>query len=533
MKARKVFVPVLLLAFLVSHLGAQTNLPSLGIGMTNGNVTLSWPMNAYYWALTSSDESTNPVGGWNWVCSGAKVQSFYQDGSSPVNYYDGPYATNNGSDELSYTLPATNSQQFFRLKPLTGIPLFQFAIFYDGLLEFSTAATLNINGPVHANGPIYTGSGSPLTLYDTVTTAADISSPTNAGSGPPWAYTGVYLGNPGNVTNTLLLRPDLGTNDLHSIIEMPPPGEDPESQLGRQRYYNKAGVVLLVSNTTATVLIKSSPMDTPITIAVSTFGTNSVALRNNFPFLSITNRFGERREAYKTNYLTQIDIGVYNLWLLTNVFVSAKFPPSSSAWPNILYVADNRTPSSNLMYSVRLTNGVAIPTNGNTGFTLATRNPLYVWGDYNCPISEKLGTSNTTGTQPASFACDALTVLSRNWTDSSSYQPYSPSSPIFDASNITVNAAIITGNVPSTGITTTKFSGGLHNLVRLLEDWTSKTNTLNTSVACLFGSTIATNKFIFPGTTYNPPTRRWNYDQNFMDFTKLPPGTPFVGVVDK
>lgn len=519
----------------VSKLGAQSNEPALKISGTNGNITVSWPAAFYYSALAGTLDEPSPSAGWFWASTATPMFSFYTNLTSFVSngLYNAPVTATVSDNECQFTLPVTNAQQYFKLMPMRQIPLFQFFIFYDGLLEFSTAATLNINGPIHANGPIYTGSGSPLTFYDTVTTGVGISSPTNAGSSPPWAYTGVFLGNPANVTNTSPLRPDVGTNDLHAIIEIPPPGEDPESQLGRQRYYNKAAIVLLVSNTTATVLIKSSPTDvSPINISVTTFGTNSLALRNTFPFLSITNRFIDRREYPKTNYLTQIDIGFYNQWLLSNILVSAKLPPVSNSWPNIIYVADNRTPSSTVMYSVRLTNGVSIPTNGNTGFSLATRNPLYVWGNYNCP-PELAGTTNTIGTQPASLVCDAVTILSTNWTDASSYQGYSSAYSIFDADNTTVNAAIITGNTPSTGITTSTFSGGIHNLVRLLEDWTSKVNTLNSSIVCLFRSTVATNKFIWPGTTYNPPTRRWNFDQNFKDLTKLPPGTPFVGAVDK
>ncbi len=522
---------------------AESNEPALKISGTNGNITVSWPAAFYYSALAGTLDEPSPSAQWFWASTATPMFSFYTNLTCFVSngLYNAPVTATVAANECQFTLPVTNAQQYFKLMPMRQIPLFQFFIFYDGLLEFSTAGTMNINGPVHANGPIYTGSGSPLTFYDTVTTGVGISSPTNAGSSPPWAYTGVFLGNPANVTNTLPLRPDAGTNDLHAIIEMPPPGEYPESQMGRQRYYNKAAIVLLVSNTTATVLIKSSPTDvSPINISVTTFGTNSLALRNTFPFLSITNLFIDRREAeytylfMKTNRLTQIDIGLYNQWLLTNSAVNAKFPPFSGSWPNILYVADNRTSSNTNMYSVRLTNAVAIPTNGNTGFTLATRNPLYVWGDYNCS-PEFASTTNTIGAQPASLVCDAFTILSSNWTDISSYQPFSTSYAIFYATNTTVNAAIITGNVPSTGITTSKFSGGIHNLPRLLENWSvgGVAFTLNTSLVCLFNSTVATNKFVWPGITYSPATRRWSFDQNFKDLTKLPPGTPFVGIVDK
>ena len=411
------------------------------------------------------------------------------------------------------------------------IPVFQFAIFYNGLLEFSTAATMTVRGRTHANANIYTGSGSRLTFNGTVTTSGTISSPANAGSSPPWSYTGTYNGSPTYRTNVPVLNLPVGTNNssaaVHAIIEMPPGGEDVNSPLGQQRYYNKAHVVMLVSNTTVTALIKNDPADSPIAITANTWGTNSPQLRTNFPFLSITNLFRERREANKTNVLTQIDMNLYNRWLLTNSSVLAKFP-TSAKYPNIAYVADNRTPSGTVLYSVRLTNGVAIPTNGTTGFTLATPNALYVWKDYNAPNAVNLGSTNTSGTQPASFACDAFNVLSANWSDSASFGSYGSQAA---AVNTTVNAAMITGIVPSTGITTSTFSGGVHNLPRLLENWSSRTLTLNTSIVCLFNSTMATNKFVWPGTTYNPPTRNFNFDNNLANIARQPPGTPMLSVI--
>ena len=49
------------------------------------------------------------------------------------------------------------------------IPVFQFAIFYNSLLEFTWAAPLTVRGRVHANGSIYTGSLCDLTFMAPVT----------------------------------------------------------------------------------------------------------------------------------------------------------------------------------------------------------------------------------------------------------------------------------------------------------------------------------------------------------------------------
>jgi len=123
---------------------------------------------------------------------------------------------------------------------------------------------------------------------------------------------------------------------------------------------------------------------------------------------------------------------------------------------------------------------------------------------------------------PAALMSDALTILSGSWSDGASSGSYSSR----NASSTTVNAAILIGVVPSTGPTDTTFSGRVHNLPRLLKDWTGDTLTLNTSIINLYTSQRATHHFGKPGTYYMPPTRQLSYDLNYMNPNKQPPGTP-------
>jgi hypothetical protein len=80
--------------------------------------------------------------------------------------------------------------------------------------------------------------------------------------------------------------------------------------------------------------------------------------------------------------------------------------------------------------------------------------------------------------------------------------------------------------MPSTGTSTSTFSGGVHNLPRLLEDWTGVTLYLNTSIIRLWTSQMATNQWKYQGTYYNPPNRWFMFDQNFLNPAKIPPGIP-------
>jgi len=44
----------------------------------------------------------------------------------------------------------------------------------------------------------------------------------------------------------------------------------------------------------------------------------------------------------------------------------------------------------------------------------------------------------------------------------------------------------------------------------------------------MFPSQFATNYWVQTGTYYNAPSRKWAFDVNFLDYTRLPPATPMV-----
>jgi hypothetical protein len=169
-------------------------------------------------------------------------------------------------------------------------------------------------------------------------------------------------------------------------------------------------------------------------------------------------------------------------------------------------VADERSIAGK-MSVVRLVNAQKLPYNDDIGWTVATPNPLYVQGSYNTTLdgthySLGLGATTNGYTVPAALICDALTLLSSNWSDALSYGPVTGrNSP----SALTLNAAIITGNIPSTGTSATTFSGGVHNLTRFLEIWTGVTVTYNTSIVCLYQSQTANAQFLMPYNAVSTP----------------------------
>jgi hypothetical protein len=424
------------------------------------------------------------------------------------------------------------------------IPIFQFAIFYNGLLEFTWCAPFTINGLTHANNSIYTGSIEPLTFNGLVTTTGTVSQPAWDGQQAS-AYSAAVNYNAGYSTNSQALTLPIGTTNVIAVLA--------QSTNSSSLYYNAANLVLLVSNSTVSLTLQNSSTDLyPSNIVANYYPTNVNAsnytqITTNFPFLNVTNTFTDQRES-DTVKATDIDVGILGKWLTTNKIATAKFPSTAGVYtagnvPDVLYVADNRTYSSGQLTAVRLKDGTTIPTNtvciagtnDPSGLTVATPNPLYVEGNYNCPSSSALNTTNTTATYPASLVSDALTVLSSAWVDANSNETLGNSGGgVRTAVSTTVNAAILTGIVPSTGSGSTQYSGGVMNLPRLLEDWGnggSVTLTLNTSIVNLFNSARATNQWQSPGKYYYAPTRQFSFNQNYMNYSQQPPGTPMLGYV--
>ena len=175
---------------------------------------------------------------------------------------------------------------------------------------------------------------------------------------------------------------------------------------------------------------------------------------------------------------------------------------------------------------VVLTNGANLPT---LGLSVVTPDPLYIVGNYNVTTNGaavNLGTFDTSQTRPAAVFSDAVTILSPNWNPANSASGISSRT----AANDTVNAAILTGNVPSNG---SYYSGGVENFPRFLENWSGYTFTYNGSMVCMFNSLIANAPWPGTGTVYNPPTRHWAFDLNFNNSLKQPPLTPHVISVNR
>src|SRR5882672_3885874 len=329
-----------------------------------------------YWADWEFDDAIGHIG-----------QTFVQSGgASNYSVLDSTYAGLRGFT-TTYTV-LSNARQpaapevvvgaVMQQLQLARIPIFQFAMYSSGDMEISCGQPLTITGRVHSNRQLYVEPENILTFQSDVTAVGDIlfqRDPLDprappAGSaiyqlpGQPVHVAPMYL--PIGVTNTPIA--------VREIIEPPPPGEDPNSDIGRERYYNLAELVVVVTDT------KVNATSGSINGFMTAVPTNEVNL-----FVSTASSFTDARES-KTVLPIDIDIGVLNAWSATNsnlrVVLGNKDVSS-------VYVLDKRTPSSGTLGAVRVVNGRQLP---SRGLTVATGSPPYVQGHYNQPVDANLAT---------------------------------------------------------------------------------------------------------------------------------------------
>src|SRR5208283_4081741 len=105
----------------------------------------------------------------------------------------------------------------------------------------------------------------------------------------------------------------------------------------------------------------------------------------------------------------------------------------------------------------------------------------------------KLQTYDVSCTLPSAIYADAVTILSPAWNPNSATNSLTGGTR--NASADTVNAAILTGIVPSDGV---NYSGGAENFPRFQENWSGVNFYYNGSMVEMFTSQIASDPW--PGT---------------------------------
>ena len=517
------------------------------------------------------------------------VQFQFSDGSNNLNQTGVTIAATNywavlGSTSgtlagyqrpCTITSTATTANQLYTVSATvqevvnaTIIPLFQLAIFYNMDMDVSPGQKMNIGGNVFCNANIWMWPYATMVFSNNVDAAGWVTNqmqPYDQQSSSGYtAPTYIHAGQPVSQVDSLTMP--IGTNNdpaaVEAILNLPPgtngaPNAWAYTTNGQMYLFNASD--LIVSNA-ATGL--AGTKGTNITIwyqdpnnsvnhltqlqpdYTNMVGTNVIS--KSFSFVTNVSYYDFRES--DTVQAVQIDVSKFNAWLVNTTGTGGNQVNKTSYQSNghgiySIYVYNNVPTTGSQLPAVRLINGQQLPSTTDpggsgyttSGLTVATPQPLYVQGNYNVQTASSAAnasanTANTTYTYPAALMGDAITVLSANWNDAAaaylSGGNLSSRAPV----NTTINAAALEGIVQSTNSGGNNYySGGIENFLRLEENWSASYNlTYNGSIVVMFPSIYATNFWQVPGNYYNPPTRKWSFDANFTDPSKLPPLTPKV-----
>ena len=214
---------------------------------------------------------------------------------------------------------------------LARIPVFQFAMYSSGDMEISCGQPFTINGQVHANKRLFVEPSSDLTFKSYVTAVTDIlfaRHPDDSRSAPG----GTVVYQVPKETPVAAMTLPIGTTNspeaIREIIQPPPAGEDPNSPLGRLRYYNQADMIIVVSN--SGVSATSGRFNNFSTL----IPTSEVAA-----IVTTTNSFRDAREG-KVVQPIDIDVGALTQWSKVN---SSLRPALGARDVSSVYVVDYRT----------------------------------------------------------------------------------------------------------------------------------------------------------------------------------------------
>ena len=435
-----------------------------------------------------------------------------------------------------------------------------FAIFYLDPLEIHPGQNFTVTGWVHTNSDLYTGHDF-LTFADKVTYASDWFAPTAAKPTvgfkpgdlqhpqPPLPTAPHYPSNlppahddakqpfgldPSQLFNTADANPN--NDSYRELIQVPSSAfADP---LANARYWNQAAVVIRINadnsyaigtpnaNGTMTTVPSS---DWRYTMFNSAITTNQSILDNRegtsikLATLDISQILTASSTAtYKSSNFTNPIVYIYDASA-----TSHPLNPDGTVNLSVNKKLDGSTSATPVSRGIRIKNGSKIPA---VGLTVVSNNPIYIQGDFNTggnpPSNSGLAADAVTPQvsgytrAPCSILGDAINILSNSWNDA-----LAGTAP--GASNTTVNAAIVSGIVPTAPVGGDgSYSGGAENFPRFLEDWSGQSFTYYGSMVELYKSQQSTGKWTCCNPVYSPPIRQWYFDNNFK--IKPPPGTLMV-----
>jgi hypothetical protein len=160
------------------------------------------------------------------------------------------------------------------------------------------------------------------------------------------------------------------------------------------------------------------------------------------------------------------------------------------------------------------------PAGQHNGLTIVTPNPCYMHGAFNT-------TADSTGKlPPCALFADSLTVLSSSWRDADNDQDADFDGALPVASDTQLNLSLVLNNLPTDEENVAAGgSGGIHNLVRYLENW-------NNRALHVRGSLVVLNRMRYSRSelgkdiVYRAPQRTFEFTPGSFGIDRTPPFAP-------
>lgn len=164
--------------------------------------------------------------------------------------------------------------------------------------------------------------------------------------------------------------------------------------------------------------------------------------------------------------------------------------------------------------------GTLRPAGVSPGLTIITPDACYVKGSFNTTAASdgKLA--------PCALFADSLTLLSTLWSDAENDQDADYDGPLPVAADTDLNLSLVLNNLPTDETNVADGgSGGLHNLVRYLENWNGRSVRLRGSVVVLNRMRYSRSP-LGVGTHYRAPDRQFIPDPGVFSDGGKPPFAP-------
>jgi hypothetical protein len=421
---------------------------------------------------------------------------------------------------------------------LDEFPIFQFAGFFDDILELDPQPNMHILGRLHSNGTIALHPAKDLFFHDWITAVEGITlRQSNYGPGkgyfpladggydkspidmmakentslaavaPDWEkwknLHRVAFKQDGNSCQQVprLSLPFKESADNHAIIEWRKTGDS--YAMKRQKFAWKSSLIYKDGWRDGSL----DPLTAPPAIHSPPAGfTKAGMVTAQTPARA---SFWETRDEVMVN-LIPVDVSVLQAWR-----------PADS----IIYLYDSLVDP---VHAGKVSGGFLLHNAGKLirPLTIVTNTRMVLLGDYNTEPGYTPPGSAAKTVFPAALVSDGFTQLSADFLPEEHAEGMSLGSMVLDRNPkaaMTLNACIMTGMVSVNG----RFEGqgGFNNFIRLLEKLKNVPHNITGSQVCIWSSRHCVGKF-GNGDAYWPPVRNFSFDPIYNDMRNMPPGTP-------